>query len=98
MTPNRRGCLHFFDLCVPKTPSVSRDGSGNCNQARVLETIHFGGSLNLLSRLLSAARVTRPSSCHAAEQRDEIATLHSITSSARASRAAGTSTPRIRAV
>src|SRR5215813_15616858 len=42
MTPNRRRFLHFFDLCVPKTPSVSRDGSGDCNQARVLETIHFG--------------------------------------------------------
>src|SRR5215468_5047857 len=51
MTPNRRRFLHFFDLCVPKTPSVSRDGSGNCNQARVLETIHFGGWFNLLSRL-----------------------------------------------
>src|SRR5262249_53573615 len=34
---NRRRFLHFFDLCVPKTPSVSRDG-----RARVLETIHFG--------------------------------------------------------
>src|SRR5215469_12991654 len=42
MTPNRRRFLHFFDLCVPKTPSVSRDGSGDCNQARVLETIHVG--------------------------------------------------------
>src|SRR5262249_44242385 len=42
MTPNRRRFLHFFDLCVPKTPSVSRDGSGDCNQAKVLETIHFG--------------------------------------------------------
>src|SRR5262245_11175419 len=29
MTPNRRRFLHFFEqLCVPKTPSVSRDGSG----------------------------------------------------------------------
>src|SRR5262249_61543128 len=28
---NRRRVLHFFDLCVPKTPSVSRDGSGDCS-------------------------------------------------------------------
>src|SRR5262249_35865496 len=74
MTPNRRRFLHFFDLCVPKTLSVSRDGSGNCNQARVLETIHFGGWFNLLSRLLSAARVPqRGYTGRAAEQGDELA-------------------------
>jgi len=57
MTPNGRRFPHFFDLCVPKTPSVSRDGSGDCNQARVLETIHFGPSGAHRGREVEAERL-----------------------------------------
>src|SRR6516162_10480884 len=48
-------------------------------------------------RRLLRARRERPR-CRAAEQRDEIAALHSITSSARASTVAGTSRPSALAV
>src|SRR5262249_49858115 len=48
-------------------------------------------------RLLGARR-ERPRNRRAAEQRDELATLHSITSSARASRVGGTSMPSALAV
>jgi hypothetical protein len=47
---------------------------------------------------LLRARRKRPCSRHAAEQRDELAPLHSITSSARASSVGGTVRPSIRAV
>src|SRR5262249_1239611 len=46
-------------------------------------------------RCLLRARHTRPSGCRAAEQRDELAALHSITSSALASSVAGTLRPSI---
>jgi hypothetical protein len=51
-------------------------------------------------RSLSLLRVrnARAGGCDAANQRDELAPLHSITSSARANKVAGTSTPRERAV
>src|SRR5262245_39255932 len=49
------------------------------------------------ARLL-CARGERPSGAGGAEQRDELAPFHSITSSARASSVAGTSMPSIRAV
>src|SRR5262249_24223378 len=48
--------------------------------------------------LLLRARGERPRSRHAAEQRDELAALHSITSSARASRLSGTVSPSAFAV
>src|SRR5262249_36829198 len=48
-------------------------------------------------RLLLRARRERPR-CRAAEQRDELAPLHSITSSVRARTAAGTSSPSALAV
>src|SRR5262249_31220561 len=48
-------------------------------------------------RLLRACR-QRPNCCRATEKRDEIATLHSITSSARASKVGGTSMPSAFAV
>src|SRR6516162_8956910 len=48
-------------------------------------------------RLLRPRR-ERPHGCRAAEQRDELASFHSITSSARASNAGGTSSPSARAV
>src|SRR5262249_1372050 len=44
-------------------------------------------------RRLLRARRERPRGCSAAEQRDELAALHSNTSSARASRVGGTSRP-----
>src|SRR5262249_8834865 len=47
---------------------------------------------------LLRARRERPRCCRAAEQRDELAPFHSITSSARASNEAGTSRPRAFAV
>src|SRR5262245_52339599 len=47
--------------------------------------------------LLRAPR-PRPCRCRAAEERYELAALHSITSSARASSVGGTSTPSARAV
>src|SRR5262245_6679920 len=47
---------------------------------------------------LLRARRERPRGCRAAEQRDEIAPFHSITSSARASRVGGTVIPNARAV
>src|SRR5262249_3510586 len=50
-----------------------------------------------LPRLLRARR-ERPGGCRAAEQRDERAALHSITSSARASSVGGTSRPSALAV
>src|SRR5262249_8272537 len=53
-------------------------------------------ALELIRRLLRARR-ERPCN-RAAEQRDELAPLHSITSSARASSVAGTSRPRAFAV
>jgi hypothetical protein len=43
-------------------------------------------------------RPARPRSRRAPEKRDELAALHSITSSARASKVAGTVRPSIRAV
>jgi hypothetical protein len=43
-------------------------------------------------------RHERPRGCRAADERDELAAFHSITSSARASNVAGTSRPRILAV
>src|SRR5215831_7808730 len=49
-------------------------------------------------RLLLGARRERPRDCRAAEQRDELAALHSITSSASASRLGGISTPNAFAV
>src|SRR5262245_46898498 len=49
-------------------------------------------------RLLLRARRERPCSGRAAEQRDERAALHSITSSARASSVGGTSIPSALAV
>src|SRR5262249_32442203 len=49
-------------------------------------------------RRLLRARAERPRSCRAAEHRDERAPLHSITSSARASRVGGISMPRAFAV
>src|SRR5215470_15697745 len=49
-------------------------------------------------RLLLRARRKRPRSCRAAEERDELAPFHSITSSARASNEAGTSRPSAFAV
>src|SRR5262249_18759731 len=48
-------------------------------------------------RLLRARR-ERPRRCYAAEQRDELASPHSITSSARASSVGGTSIPSVFAV
>src|SRR5262249_46687742 len=47
---------------------------------------------------LLRSRPERPCRCRAAEKRDELAPLHSITSSARASSAAGTSMPSALAV
>src|SRR5262245_35731359 len=47
---------------------------------------------------LLRARRERPRGCRAAEQRDELAPFHSITSSAMASRLGGTSRPRALAV
>src|SRR5215472_10623141 len=49
-------------------------------------------------RTLLRPRRERPRHCRAAEQRDEIAALHSITSSAVASSDDGTVTPSIRAI
>src|SRR5262249_57931583 len=49
-------------------------------------------------RRLLRARRERPRGCSAAEQRDELAALHSNTSSARASRVGGTSRPSALAV
>src|SRR5262245_3756356 len=49
-------------------------------------------------RRLLRARRERPRGCRAAEQRDELAAPHSITSSARASSVAGTSRPSALAV
>src|SRR5262249_38110439 len=43
-------------------------------------------------------RRERPRCCRAAEQRNELAALHSITSSARASRVGGTSSPSVLAL
>src|SRR5215468_6932470 len=47
---------------------------------------------------LLRARRERPRSCNTAEQRDELASLHSITSSARTSSVGGTSRPSALAV
>src|SRR5262249_919347 len=49
-------------------------------------------------RWLLRLRRERPCGCRAAEQRDELAALHSITSSARASKVGGTSMPSALAV
>src|SRR4029077_8865507 len=49
-------------------------------------------------RRLLRARCERPRHCRAADQRDELATLHSITSSARMSSVGGSSMPKALAV
>src|SRR5262249_54069403 len=51
-----------------------------------------------LHRRLLGVRRERPRGCRAAEQRDELASSHSMTSSARASSVGGTSRPSVFAV
>src|SRR5215471_5499509 len=67
-----------------KFPIVRSRGQENANEARLLALLR--------------PRRERPRERRAAEQRDERPTLHSITSSARASNLSGTVIPSIRAV
>src|SRR5215468_3758971 len=67
-----------------KFPIVRSRGQENANKAHLLALLR--------------PRRNRPSRRRAAEQRDELASLHSITSSARASSVGGTSRPSALAV
>jgi len=68
-------------------------GVGEGNRLRLIREIDYPHSIGLL-RMCSE----RPCDCRAAEQRDELAPFHSITSSARASSVGGTSRPSALAV
>src|SRR5262249_5252757 len=75
-----------------QAPTESGYAGGECySRSAVEETNHW-------HRSLLRARRERPCRSRAAEQRDEFAALHSITSSARASRLSGTVRPSVLAV
>ena len=87
--------------------------AANC-PARLLQPLHEGRDAGLRFRLIGRrvhqhanathslgllrARRERPSGCRAADERDELAPPHSITSSARATSIGGISRPKIFAV
>src|SRR5262249_38348824 len=94
-----------------RKPILEGDGEA-FDPAEFAQTVHQGGKPlaegrarawyehadERLFRGLLGARRERPRRCRAAEQRDELAPLHSITSSARASSEAGTVSPSAFAV
>src|SRR5262249_46399292 len=93
----------FVELCVdaggPSTFSqLLPEGAHARLRFRVCRRQRHQYSDPAHASALLRARRNRPRRRRAAEQRDELATLHSITSSARASSAGGTSRPSALAV
>src|SRR6516165_7041303 len=103
----------FAEAFVASLRPANLDCDGSVlDPAKLAHSLHKGGDPSALCRRYSAAyepdgrelcRLLRahrewPHHRRAAEQRDKLAPFHSITSSARASNAGGTSSPRARAV
>src|SRR5262249_33806515 len=94
---------------VPLGPTIFEGERASITPAEFIQTLGKHGKVRLPRgrrrhaqyadrRPILRARRERPRRCHAAEQRDEIAAVHSITSSARASSLSGTERPNALAV
>src|SRR5262245_21825116 len=90
-------CWHFGHFIAGPEGRSEPDGPARVT-SRMVDAARFSCGGQDRQRRLLRARSERPRSGRTAEQRDESAALHSITSSARASTVGGMSRPRALAV